>query len=125
MCIMPLLLLLLLLWFLLLLSYITLLFSLSICLILSKYFLSFISHVRLLNRGSTLKSIIDLLLLSIRALLQGCLKLSFNVDELFSSSNIMVLFSFKSLLLSLKHGSCGESGTPELKNQVEKPSYRL
>ena len=45
-----------------------------------------------------LKSIIDSLLSSIRALLHGYLKSSFNVDELFNSSDILIKFSFKSLL---------------------------
>ena len=85
--------LLLLLSFILLLSYITLLFSTSICLILS-----FVSHVSLLNWGSMLKSIIDSLLSSIKALLHGCLKSFFNVNELFNSSNTLIMFSFKSLL---------------------------
>ena len=93
--------------FLLLLSSITLLFSPSICLTLSKLLLSFISHVSLLNWGSTLKSIIDSQLLSLKALLHGCLKSSFNVDALFNSSNILIMLSFKSLLFSLKHGPCG------------------
>ena len=93
--------------FLLLLSCITLLFSLSICLMLWKFFLLFLSHVSLLSWGLTLKSIIDSLLLSIKAFLHDCLKSSFNVDELFNSSNILIMFSFKLLLFSLKHGPCG------------------
>ena len=101
-----LLLLLLLLSFLLLLLCITLLFLPYICLMLSKLLLLFILHVSLLNWGSTLKSIIGSLLLSIKASLHGCLKLSCNVDALFNSSNISVMLSFKSLLFSLKHGPC-------------------
>ena len=97
-----LLLLLLLLSFILLLLYITLLFSPPICLILS-----FVSHITLLNWGSMLKSIIDSLLWSIKALLHGCLKSSFNVNELFNSSNILIIFSFKLLLFILKPGPCG------------------
>ena len=93
--------------FLLLLSSITLLFSPSICLALSKFLLSFIAHVSLLNWGSTLKSIIDSPLLSLRALLHGCLKSFFNVHALFNSSNILIMLSFKSLRFSLKHGPCG------------------
>ena len=54
-----------------------------------------------------LKSTINLLLLSIKSLLYGCLKSSFNVNELFNSSNILIIFSFKSLLFSLKYDPCG------------------
>ena len=93
--------------FFLLLSCMTLLFSPTICLMLSKLLLSFISHVSLLNWGSTLKSILGSLLLSIKASLHSCLKSSFNVDVLFNSSNILIMLSFKSLLFSLKHGPCG------------------
>ena len=102
-----LLLLLLLLPLLLLLSCITLLFSPCICLMLSKLLLSLFSHNSLLSWGRTLKSIIGSLLLSIKASLHGCLKLSFNVDALFNSSNILIMLSFRSLLFSLKNGPCG------------------
>ena len=78
----------------------------TICLTLSKLLLSFISHVSLLHWGSTLKSIIDSLLLSTKSLLRGSLKPSFNVDAFFNSSNILIMLSFKSLLISLKHGPC-------------------
>ena len=70
-------LLLLLLSFLLLLFCITLLFSPSIYLVLSKLLLSFISHVSLINWGLKLKSIIGSLLLPIKDSLSGCLKSSF------------------------------------------------
>ena len=73
-----------------------------------KLLLLFISHVSLLNWRSTLKSIIDSMLLSIKALLHGYLKSSFNVDELLSSS-MLRMFSFKLLLFSLKHDpGCGK-----------------
>ena len=52
------------------------------------------------------KLIIDSLLLSIKVLLHGCLKSSFNVGALFNLSNIL-MFLFKSLLFSLKQGPCG------------------
>ena len=72
-----------------------------------KVIASFISYISLLNWRPTLKSIIDSLLLSIKALLHSFLKPSFNVDELFDSSNILTMFSCKSLLFCLKHGPCG------------------
>ena len=47
------------------------------------------------------------MLSSMKALLRDGLKSSFNVDKLFNSSNMLVMFSYKLLLFVLKHGPCG------------------
>ena len=42
-----------------------------------------------------------------KSFIARCSKSSSNVDKLFDSSSILIMFSFKSLLSSLKHDPCG------------------